>query len=83
MTNYGWNYPPGVTGYEREIQGPDEEWEEDRECEWCEWQGRVEIQRYRREETWECPRCRRWTTDYDDPGPDEPDERRPRREDDL
>ena len=30
MTNFGWNYPPGVTGNEIEIAGPDyeKEWTE-------------------------------------------------------
>lgn len=31
----GWDYPPGVTGREYQISGPDEEWEEERECAEC------------------------------------------------
>jgi hypothetical protein len=31
------NYPPGVTGNEYEISGPDCEWEEQRECPLCGW----------------------------------------------
>jgi hypothetical protein len=27
MTNFGWNFPPGVTGNEFAIAGPDREWE--------------------------------------------------------
>ena len=30
------NYPPGVTGNEYEIAGPDSEWEEELYCEKCE-----------------------------------------------
>lgn len=29
------NYPPGVTGREYQISGPDREWEDERECEAC------------------------------------------------
>lgn len=29
------NYPPGVTGREIEISGPDNEWAETRECKQC------------------------------------------------
>ena len=35
MANMGWNYPPGVTGNEYEIAGPDKEWEEEFYCEEC------------------------------------------------
>ncbi len=31
-TTFGWNYPPGVTGREYAIAGPDYEQEEHREC---------------------------------------------------
>lgn len=43
------NYPPGVTGGEYQIAGPDREWEETRECPEC---GDVHVflmQSYRRE----------------------------------
>ena len=30
------NYPPGVTGNEYEIAGPDSEWEDTNYCEKCE-----------------------------------------------
>ena len=30
------NYPPGVTGNEYQIAGPDSEWEETHYCEKCE-----------------------------------------------
>ncbi len=33
MTDFGWDYPPGVTGFEPEIVGYDEEAEE-QEQEW-------------------------------------------------
>ena len=32
MAGFGWNYPPGVTGNEFEIAGPDYEQEVDGEC---------------------------------------------------
>ena len=36
MVDFGWNYPPGVTGNEYEIAGPDSEWEAEHYCEKCE-----------------------------------------------
>jgi|APSaa5957512493_1039668.scaffolds.fasta_scaffold82933_3 hypothetical protein len=33
--NFGWHYPPGVTGNEYAISGAEEEWEEELECESC------------------------------------------------
>jgi len=32
MSALGWDYPPGVTGNEREIAGNDSEFEAEREC---------------------------------------------------
>ncbi|MAG73899.1 hypothetical protein CL620_06295 [archaeon] len=36
MTDFGWNYPPGVTGNEYAISGDEGSWEEDLECKLCE-----------------------------------------------
>lgn len=35
MTDFGWHYPPGVTGNELEIAGPDYEIESDIPCPKC------------------------------------------------
>lgn len=51
------NYPPGVTGNEFEIAGPD--WEDDmlvRCCD-CGWAGMATVWAYRGETYWECPEC--------------------------
>ncbi len=35
MTNFGWDFPPGVTGNELEMAGPDREAESDEPCPDC------------------------------------------------
>lgn len=63
-----WNYPPGVTGNEYEIAGPDREWSDEREVycknEECseyekEREEEVDIQSYRHTSwwSWTCPTC--------------------------
>ena len=50
MVNFGWDYPPGVTGNEPQITGEDFSDEED-PCDWCgaapceceEWDNMAEI----------------------------------------
>lgn len=50
------NYPPGVTGSEFEIAGPDFEGYEVHECE-CGWEGEVLAEYYRGCGQWDCPGC--------------------------
>jgi len=77
------NYPPGVTGREWEIAGPDSEVEEERVCPACSYpENWVEIDdfepptvegwhyRFNGSEWWECQECG-YQEDIDDyPGPD-------------
>jgi hypothetical protein len=60
------NYPPGVSGNEPQIAGPD--WEEKREVECdqvidgdinCEWAGTVDAYGWKDCWYWVCPRCSR------------------------
>lgn len=52
------NYPPGVTGGEFEIAGPDWEGQVDREClEECRFAGEVEAWSYGSVLHWTCPMC--------------------------
>ena len=66
--SFGWNYPPGVTGNEYEIAGPDNEGEEkmdvecaNDECEKFDVLQEVEVsaESYRGSATyfWDCPVC--------------------------
>jgi hypothetical protein len=68
MSNFGWDYPPGVTGNEYQIAGPSREWEEkmdveclNDECEMFDVPQEVEVsgESYRGTNTyyWECPTC--------------------------
>ena len=62
------NYPPGVTGSEYEIAGPDYEKESDTPCPQC---GADTIEQGYRGERWlYCPTC---TGETSLPPPDEPD----------
>lgn len=49
------NYPPGVTGNEYEIAGPDREFTDERDCEGCGRLSTVDVIGYRWEEWWTCP----------------------------
>lgn len=56
------NYPPGVTGNEYAIAGPDHELERDAWCNECEAVMAGVEQWYRRERWWTCDTCG-WTTE--------------------
>lgn len=64
------NYPPGVTGNEYEIVGPDREFETFRECESCEIVSWVDVTGYGWEEWWRCPKCQHENTRVLDSEPD-------------
>ena len=51
------NYPPGVTGNEYEIVGPDEEWEEMRYCPTCDTKTEGMCQSYGSDQWWDCDVC--------------------------
>ena len=51
------NYPPGVTGHELEIAGPDREMVLERECDYCEFTGDMDCYEYRGVITCTCPEC--------------------------
>jgi len=57
MTNFGWNYPPGVTGREYAILGADEEWEEEVECRLCEEDTLHRCEMYQKVITTSCDEC--------------------------
>ena len=57
MSNFGWNYPPGVTGNEYQIAGPDYEEEVDGECPVCGNEFCLVEQRYRGESWVSCCHC--------------------------
>lgn len=50
-------YPPGVSGLEREISGPDHETQETRWCDSCQRETPHSVWRYRRHENAECDEC--------------------------
>ena len=62
-------YPPGITGREFQIAGPDAAWVEERDCDaelfndngetdgWCYFTGEVDLQSYGADEWWTCPDC--------------------------
>lgn len=60
------NYPPGVTGAEYEIAGPDREEDEERECEYCGEVANVTVSYYKLEAWWTCPTCDNTNVDEDD-----------------
>lgn len=51
------NYPPGVTGGEYEVAGPDAEEEQERFCRHCEEVQPGMLQMYRRRVWWVCDEC--------------------------
>ena len=57
MTNFGWSYPPGVTGNEYEIAGPDSEWEEELYCEKCEKTRLFTCESFQKERSGRCSEC--------------------------
>ena len=61
------NYPPGVSGNEFEIAGPDYEGESDLPCPVC--GGLMMELRYKWDHWLVCQRCK-YTGDIDEPGPD-------------
>jgi hypothetical protein len=46
------NYPPGVTGNEYQISGAEREWEEERECPHCGWEGPMVHESHRQIGVW-------------------------------
>ena len=68
MTGFGWDYPPGVSGNEFEIAGPDYEAVELRACDedGCGFEGEVEVRGYRQERWWDCPQCGTSTTEVEE-----------------
>ena len=74
------NYPPGVTGNEPQIAGPDSERQDrdERECAQCDFNDEVTIEEvrygYTTMEYWTCPECgyehENDVTDKYDEGPD-------------
>lgn len=56
---FGWSYPPGVTGREIEIAGPDSEEDEVRYCPDCDREQDGLTVGYRGHLTWECGTCGR------------------------
>ena len=60
------NYPPGVTGNEYEIAGPDKEWEEQFVCKSCGFDDVVIKQFYKYKTFWECPGCDEYYEEFDD-----------------
>ena len=57
MTNFGWSYPPGVTGNEYDIAGPDSEWEEELYCEKCEKTRLFTCESFQKERSGRCSEC--------------------------
>lgn len=51
------NYPPGVSGNEYEIAGPDREFTDERDCSNCDRTAVVDVTGYGWEEWWTCPYC--------------------------
>jgi transcription elongation factor Elf1 len=69
------NYPPGVTGREYEIAGPDREWEEHRTCIHCGKDEVVTLQAYGSQVWFHCQSCgtENDLSDEFEPGQEEPD----------
>tara|TARA_Y100001949_G_C15909776_1_gene296327 strand:- start:342 stop:617 length:276 start_codon:yes stop_codon:yes gene_type:complete len=57
MANFGWNYPPGVTGREYEIAGPDDEWESEHYCEKCEKTTMFSCESFQKQRSGICSEC--------------------------
>ena len=51
------NYPPGVTGNEYEIAGPDSEWEEDLYCAKCEKTTTFSCESFQKQRSGVCSEC--------------------------
>ena len=51
------NYPPGVTGNEYEIAGPDSEWEEELHCDKCEKDELFYCESFQKQRSGRCPVC--------------------------
>ena len=51
------NYPPGVTGNEYEIAGPDDEWESEHYCEKCEKDTIFSCESFRKQRSGVCSEC--------------------------
>ena len=51
------NYPPGVTGNEYEIAGPDDEWESEHYCEKCEKTTTFRCESFRKQRSGICSEC--------------------------
>jgi len=51
------NYPPGVSGNEYEISGPDWEQETTRYCDLCRQERDVTVYGHQRQAWWTCPVC--------------------------
>lgn len=78
MPNFGWSYPPGVTGNELQIAGPDYERESDTPCSVC---GAETMELgYRRDRWLSCGNGHTSDLERDGPDPDRAyDEARERR----
>jgi hypothetical protein len=61
------NYPPGVTGNEYEIAGPDREFEDERTCPDCDQVSIVDVTGYGWEEWWTCPWCKAEVSEVNEP----------------
>ena len=57
MANMGWNYPPGVTGNEYHLAGPDSEWEEEHYCEKCEKDTLFHCESFQKQRSGICSEC--------------------------
>ena len=57
MVSFGWNYPPGVTGNEYEIAGPDDEWEDELHCKKCEKITTFNCESFRKQRSGICSKC--------------------------
>ena len=51
------NYPPGVTGNEYEIAGPDDEWESEHYCGTCEKTTLFRCESFRKQRSGICSEC--------------------------
>ena len=51
------NYPPGVTGNEYEIAGPDSEWEDTHNCEKCEKDTLFSCESFQKQRSGICSEC--------------------------
>lgn len=72
--SFGWDYPPGVTGNEYEIAGPDHEWEAERWCSNCQASTTHTCQSYGGEAWASCEVCDQ-TEEIEMVGPDDDPDR--------